>query len=253
MKQLAVDDDTVVRTQSRPPAVWIWSGILAVVVVVAAVLFWVFNLAPSAPVAPASRDVPSLEGATYDSAADALRQLDLVPSEHSESSSFIATGDVIRTDPPAGTRVAPGDTVDVYVSTGATQLAVPSVTNMSVDAAQEVLRSAGFEVGQISKQHSASVRANTVMDADPKPGTPVTEGTTINLIVSDGLVELPNVVNLTVAEAREQLQGPELGLRVTIDRTGGCGEASDVVVAQSLAPGTVPQDSEITISYCDGS
>ncbi|MFD1715162.1 Stk1 family PASTA domain-containing Ser/Thr kinase [Amnibacterium flavum] len=252
MKQLAVDDDTVVRTQNRPPAVWIWSGILAVIVIVAAVLFWVLTLSPNTEAPTVSREVPDLVGATYDSAADALQELGLVASEHSEASNTVEVGQVVRTDPPSGTRLAPGDPVDVYVSTGPTELAVPTLANMGLSAAQDALTAAGFTVGSITAQHSSTVPADTVISSDPAAGTPIPEGSTIGIIVSDGLVELPDVRNLSIADARNQLEGAELGLRVTVSRTDGCGEASDKVVNQSLAPGTVPQRSEITLEYCDG-
>src|SRR5690606_20963364 len=33
-------------TQKRPPATWLWGGIIAVVVLLAALVFWVINLTP---------------------------------------------------------------------------------------------------------------------------------------------------------------------------------------------------------------
>ncbi|BDI21241.1 Stk1 family PASTA domain-containing Ser/Thr kinase [Herbiconiux sp. L3-i23] len=252
MKQLAADDYTIVRTQNRPPAVWIWSGILAVIVIVAAVVFWVVSLSPTQQVVDVAREVPDLTGATYDSAAEALRDLDLVVSQHTETSPTIAEGQVIRTDPPAGTRLAQGDSVDVYVSSGIAQAAVPDVENTGLAGAQEALTAQGFTVGSITRQHSPTYANDVVISSDPPAGTQLGEGSTVNLIVSDGVVELPDVRNLTIAEARGILEGPELGLRVTIGRTGGCGPQSDIVVTQSMPPGTVPQGSEIVIDYCDG-
>ena len=253
MKQLAADDDTLTRTQDRPPALWIWSGILAVLVIVAAVVFWVVNLEPAeTAVEVTSHEVIDVSNMTYEDAASALQSLELVAQAQDEASVTVEAGNVIRTDPPAGTRLSVGDTVEVYVSTGPNQLAVPSIANMSVAAAQQALTDAGFVVGQVTTQHSPDIPADTVIDADPQPGTPVAEGATVNIIASDGLVQIPDVVTLTIGEARIQLEGPELGLRVAVARTSGCGEASDVVVAQSLAPGTVPQNSEITLTYCDG-
>ncbi|MET0589941.1 MAG: Stk1 family PASTA domain-containing Ser/Thr kinase [Naasia sp.] len=252
MKQLAVDDDTVVRTQNRPPAIWIWSGILAVVVIVAAVLFWVISLSPNTEAPSASRTVPNLSGASYQSAAEALEGLDLIPTEKQEPSNTVVEGTVIRTDPPVSTVLAPGDTVDVFVSSGPTELAVPQLGNMGLEAAQEQLTALGFVVGAVTEQHSPTVPGGTVISSDPLSGTPLVEGSTVNLVVSDGLVELPDVRNLTIAEARTQLEGSTLGLRVTVARASDCGPQSDIVLTQSLAPGTVPQRSEITIEYCDG-
>jgi serine/threonine protein kinase len=250
MKQLAVDDDTMIRTQNRPPAVWIWSGILAVLVIVAAVVFWVISLSPSTQVADIAREVPELSGATYESAASALQDLDLVVSEHFETSASTAEGLVIRTDPPAGTRLASGDPVEVFVSSGVAESAVPNVANTGLAGAQDALTAQGFVVGSITRQHSPSVPNDTVMSTDPAPGTQLGAGATVNIIVSDGLVELPDVRNMSIGDARNILEGPELGLRVKIDRTSDCEAAGDTVVTQSVAAGTVPQDSEIVITYC---
>ena len=46
LRQLT-EDETMTRTQRRPPAIWIWSGIIAVVVIVLAVMYWTFNLRPA--------------------------------------------------------------------------------------------------------------------------------------------------------------------------------------------------------------
>ncbi len=252
MKQLAVDDDTYVRTQNRPPAIWIWSGILAVVVIVAAVLFWVVSLAPNDDAPSASRVVPNLSGASYQSAADALTNMQLVPTERKEASNTVLEGSVIRTDPAAGSALAPGDTVDIYVSSGPTQLSIPQLGNMGLSQAQEQLKALGFVVGSVTEQHSPTVPANTVISSDPPAGQAQSEGVTVNLVVSDGLVELPDVRNQTIQDARSQLESSSLGLRVTIERASNCGPQSNIVLNQSLPPGTVPQRSEITLEYCDG-
>jgi beta-lactam-binding protein with PASTA domain len=61
---------------------------------------------------------------------------------------------------------------------------------------------------------------------------------------------MPDVRHMPIADARTLLEGPELLLRVSIEPTTNCGEASDKVVTQSLAPGSVKQGSEVTITYC---
>lgn len=252
LKQLAADDDTVVRTQTRPPAVWVWAGILSILVIVFAVVIWVVTLQPSAELPSSSRDVPTLVGTTYPSAEKALTDLDLVPLEKKESSATIPVDQVIRTDPEPGTVVDKGTSIDVYVSSGPVLNAVPNIVGLNQTVAMETLTASDFVVGIITKEHSARSAAGTVLRADPEQGTSLAQGSTVNLIVSDGLVQMPDVRNLPLAQAREQLEGAELGLRVKVGRVGGCGAASDVVQTQSLAPGAVPQNSEVTLTYCDG-
>ncbi|WP_307807056.1 Stk1 family PASTA domain-containing Ser/Thr kinase [Naasia sp. SYSU D00057] len=252
LKQLAADDDTLVRTQTRPPAVWIWAGIVSVAVIVIAVVIWVFTLTPSSSLTTdLSRKVPDLAGRAYDDAAASLRDMDLAPVRHSEPSNIYAADQVIRTEPEPGTVVAPDTKIDIWVSSGPTQSAVPNVVGLSQSAAQDLVTQSKFIVGTITREHSPTVPEGAVLRADPAVGTQIAEGATVNLVVSDGLVEMPDVRNLTVTDARGLLEGPELLLRVSVESTTNCGEASDKVVAQSLAPGTVPQGSEVTITYCD--
>ncbi len=252
MKRLGADDDRVVRTQSQPPAVWIWAGILTIAVIVAAVVVWVLSLGPSATVPETARVVPSVVGASYDSARDALETSDLVPLEIGESSTVVPVGSVIRTDPEDGARVAPGTGVDVYVSTGAVTVPIPSVVNLDVASAEATLVAARLTVGSQTVEHSPSVAEGVVLRTDPEVGTELREGDTVNLVVSDGMVALPNVVGQNVQDATNTLQ-QDLQLQVTVDDNPRCSlRANTPVAAQSLAPGAVPQKSAITITYCSG-
>jgi hypothetical protein len=61
--------------------------------------------------------------------------------------------------------------------------AVPSVIGMSAGSAYDVLRQAGYTVIQ-SIEDNDSYPPGTVLEQDPAPGTSVTPGSTISLIVS---------------------------------------------------------------------
>ena len=68
------------------------------------------------------------------------------------------------------------------------------------------------------------------------------------LTLSNGLVLVPNVVNLTIGEANPLLTGPGLQLTVTLQADPSC--TGGVVRSQSLSPGEHPQRSNITLTYC---
>ena len=70
LRQLT-EDETMARTQRRPPAIWIWSGIIAVVVIVIAVMYWAFNLQPTDDLPSNAREIPALAGVTYEEAVAA--------------------------------------------------------------------------------------------------------------------------------------------------------------------------------------
>ncbi|WP_261974828.1 Stk1 family PASTA domain-containing Ser/Thr kinase, partial [Curtobacterium sp. B18] len=219
-----LDDDTAEhrpqRTQNRPPVAWIWVGIILTAAVIVAVVFFVANLGPGKPPVTSSVSVPNVAGATYDSAAAALDKKDLVPVKVEENSDDVDRGSVIRTEPGSGTNVARKQNIRVIVSLGPEQLAVPDLAGQTQDAAQKALEQAGFAVGAVSSDYSPTVPEGTVMSTDPAASSTHTKGTVVNLTVSNGKVELPNVTQQPFQNASDTLTG--LGLKVTPNAIMSC-------------------------------
>lgn len=250
LRQLANSaDDRVVRTQSRPPVAWIWAGITIMAVILVGVMFWVLNLQPTNIGGNLSVNVPDIVGMTYETGAQELTDLGLVPTRFGEPSDTVPEGSITRIDPEVGTRVAKEYAVKVWVSTGRGLVAVPIVTNMSEEAAIKTLTDAGLVYGQSRTEHSPSLAAGVVMGTSPDGGVSVRKGTPVDLLVSDGLVSVPKVTGLTVTDANRQLS--PLGLSISIVPDDSC--SGGTVTAQSLAPGDHPQRSSIVLHYCSGS
>lgn len=252
LKQLA-EDQTMVRTQRRPPVIWIWAGIVSVIVIVIAVMFWAFSLTPSGDIPDNSRKIPSLAGQSYDEAQNALLDLDLAATKVEESSSTVPTDQVIRTDPPAGAISPPGEVIKVYVSTGAQPVEVPDVTNQPITDAQAAITAAGLTPGSVTKENSPTVAADVVLRTDPIAKGSVFAGVTVNFVVSSGVVTLSDVTGQSLSAASDLLSAPNLQLIPIPMPDSTCkSEAGSPVTKQSLAPGDVPQKSEVTLSYCAG-
>ncbi|MEO6826437.1 MAG: Stk1 family PASTA domain-containing Ser/Thr kinase [Microbacteriaceae bacterium] len=252
LRQLT-EDETMVRVQSRPPVVWIWAGILSVVVIIVAVMFWVFSLSPSPTVPDSSRVVPEVAGMTFQKAQGMLSGQDLQWNELQEASSTVATGHVIRTDPTGRTAVSPGQTIDVYVSTGKKAVQVPDVANQDLPTAQAALQAAGFAAGAITKENSATQAANVVLRSDPVGGAQAHEGDTVNLVISSGNVTMPDVTGQSISAAESILAAPNLQLHAEPKPDATCpAEQGTLVHSQSLPPGDVPQGSTVTLTYCTG-
>ncbi|WP_157487578.1 Stk1 family PASTA domain-containing Ser/Thr kinase [Leifsonia sp. Root112D2] len=252
LRQLT-DDDTMVRTQRRPPVVWIWAGIAVVAVIIVAVLFWVFSQSPSESLPDASRRVPAVAGQNYDAAVAALKKVNLEAARVDEPSADTKEGVVTRTDPKAGDVMTRGDTVTVYVSTGKKTGAVPDTTNMSTSDAEKAITDAGFTVGEINKQDSPTIVADTVLSSDPAANSTAHLGDTINLNVSNGMVTLPDVTKQSLPAATALLQDPKTQLTANPVPDKSCpSEGTPMVTAQSLPPGEVPQGSTIDLTYCSG-
>ena len=254
LRQLTVDnDERLVRTQSRPPVAWIWAGIASMVVIIAAVIFWTFNLAPAQLTANVAVQVPDVVGQTYADGSASLIDDGLVPEKVAQTSDTVPEGAIISTDPAAGITVNPGLTVTVYVSLGETPVTVPNVANMTEADAIAALQAKGLKYGSTTQTYSASVRQGVVIDSDPPGGSErvgsevIRIGHEVNLIVSNGLVQVPDVTGKSIAEASSALNA--IGLNPTVQVDQGC--SGGTVASQSIV-GDQPQKSPISLRYCGG-
>ncbi|MFP7761832.1 Stk1 family PASTA domain-containing Ser/Thr kinase [Marisediminicola sp. LYQ134] len=250
LRQLTPDDERVVRTQPRPPVAWIWAGFAVLVAMLVAVVFWVVNLPDEPPSISSglSVTIPDVEGQTYEDAAATLEAADLVPSELSQASDTIDEGIVISTNPEPGARVASGQPVRVYVSIGPDPTTVPALDQRPEAEAIEAIEDRGLVYGSSTPERSTSIPEGVVIRADPESGANLREGDTVNLFVSNGLVEIPSVVGQPINTANTTLGELELNIVPVQDPNCAGGE----VTAQSLPAGEHPQRSEISVTWCSG-
>ncbi|WP_307802880.1 Stk1 family PASTA domain-containing Ser/Thr kinase [Frigoribacterium sp. PvP032] len=248
LKELSSDDnDRPQRTQTRPPVAWIWAGIVLVGIVIVAVVFWVVNLQPPEIDNAQTSTIPVVVGSTYDDVAAQLGDLDLTVTRTDEPSDTVDEGRVISTNPEAGTSVLKNSPVAVTVSSGPVQIAMPSVDGQQLDAAWAAITAAGLAQGQQTSDYSPDVPENAVLESTPAAGSEVAEGTTVDLVVSNGKVSVPDVTRQSFEQAVSVL-GDQLGLTVKSYVDPGCSGGS--VSNQSLPPGDQPQGSEITLGVC---
>jgi serine/threonine-protein kinase len=141
----------------------------------------------------------------------------------------------------------------VYVSSGKEQVKVPDVTNTSLADAQAQMEALGLTSGAVTKQASATVPADVVLTTNPVGGTMADAGSSVDFVVSSGMVTLPNLVGNTLQVATDTLQGEDLQLTPNPVGDPSCEQQPNMpIIRQSLAPGAVPQGSTIDLSYCSG-
>ena len=115
---------------------------------------------------PGSSALPNVVGLTAAQATAKLKQAGFKPTSETQSSTTVSSGQVISTDPTAGTELQAGSPVTVIVSGGPAQTTVPNVVGESRAAAEATLTNAKLAVGtvtqQTSSEHSAGHGARTV-------------------------------------------------------------------------------------------
>lgn len=149
------------------------------------------------------------------------------------ATSSVGAGLVLSQTPAAGGTVARGSTVDLRVSQAA--VAVPNVTNALQADARATLESAGFVVA-VTRRSDATVASGHVIEQNPTGGVTAQPGATITIVVSSGpaLVEVPDVVEMTQAEAVNALTAAGFTSRISFQTGGG---PADTVVTQDPEAG----------------
>ena len=116
---------------------------------------------------------------------------------------------------PAGGKVQRGAKITVYISVAAAKVDVPNVYGYEYTSAETVLKGAGFEV-TIIKEKSEEVEIGKVIRTSPRKGATVEYGSLVKIYVATSEeiepVEVPNLVGMTIAEARRALEAVGLVL-----------------------------------------
>lgn len=127
--------------------------------------------------------VPRVVGSAHPEAAQQLRKAGLrIGAASSEFASTRQPRDtIIEQDPRAGADATPGSAVDIVLSQG---IRIPNVVGRAVNAAQRMLRSAGFEV--VSQRQFDATPEGLVVAQEPGGGDGLDFGARITLIESRG-------------------------------------------------------------------
>lgn len=209
--------------------------------------------------------VPAVAGKPAQEAQATLAKAGLSSTVAQEASSAVPQGAVVRTDPAAGTEVAAGSTVVLYVNgTSTAALSVPSVIGQTETAATATLQGAGLRATVTSVTDAAP--AGTVLTQNPPAGATVAGGATVTITVSAGFgsttpttptttgpstttgtgstVTVPNLVGKNDLDASDELE--RLGLVVGDITEQASTQAEGTVLSQSPAAGTqVAADAEV--------
>ncbi|MDH2412778.1 Stk1 family PASTA domain-containing Ser/Thr kinase [Nocardioides sp. CER19] len=179
----------------------IFLGVLVIALITAAVLLWP-KLFPSSP---DQIQVPRLVNLTEAQARSAIGDAGLtVTNVEFDNSDTVAAGSVIRQQPQPDTYVDPGSGVEITLSAGKPQVAVPNVVGMQLKDAKAALEQAGLTAK--TQERESDEPKNKVLESNPTPGLKVDAGQPVTLYYSDGPEQVPDVRGKTQAQAEQILR-----------------------------------------------
>jgi serine/threonine-protein kinase len=134
-------------------------------------------------------------------------QAEFVPTESDD----VDEGEVIGYADGTDEQVPSGSTVQVEVSTGPAGPEVPDMEGWDFDDARDALRDLDLDV-EVQTEENDDFDTGKVIRSEPGFGESVEEGGTVTLVVSqgDGPVEVPDVSQQRVDDAREAIEGAGL-------------------------------------------
>lgn len=192
--------------------------------------------------------VPDVKGLSAEAARAILQSVGLtVGNTLSQPDPAVPLNTVIKTNPAAGTQVSRGSSVDLVVSSGATQAqqcTVPDVVNQTVeDARQIVFATCLSTIGSTTVRTDPMIPAGKVSAQVPAAGTLVGYNTTINLVVSSGSqppVVTPRVIGMTLADATVVLNSAGLTVGFVSRQTSNTVAEGLVISQNPLMTAPVP-------------
>jgi hypothetical protein len=186
-------------------------------------------------------NVPDVAGLPQASAESAIVAANLIVGPvTSANSATVPSGIVISQDPPAGSSVAEGSSVNLVVSLGPVMVTVPNVVGMAQGDAQSAIVAAALIVGTVTFDRHDTIPAGSVISQDPAGGSSVAHGSSVNLVISlgfsvrqvgpeGGIFEFPNGIILDIPPGA-------VNQTVYIEITDlSCEEVGAIIMSQELA------------------
>jgi serine/threonine-protein kinase len=191
---------------------------------------------------------PTLVGMTVAQAEEAVQQVGLqaevTGQEYSET---IPADAVVASDPGAGARVAPGQTVSLVVSRGPERYQVPSLVGATRDEADQALAELTLVPGEVTEAFDEQVEQGRVITQDPAPGTEVKRAAVVGYVISKGRepIDVPQVVGQSLPDATAAIEGAQLSVSVGEAYSDDVPEG--VVISQEPTAGTLFRGDTVSV------
>jgi beta-lactam-binding protein with PASTA domain len=187
--------------------------------------------------------VPSFVGQTLADANASAQRIHLTGTVIDRTTSDKYPKDVIMNQrPEAGSKVREGRVISFVVSDGIIARLMPDVRYQSMREVNLDLARVRLQIGKITYQKSEIVPDGHVIEQDPAPLSNVSEGDTVNLVLSKGAVKatkVPNFIGMSVDDAREVASKYNITIgQLVWTPLGSGGPPHGTIARQAVPPGT---------------
>ena len=121
----------------------------------------------------------------------------------------VPAGQVVSQSPEANAKVKEERMITIYVSKGGEEMDMPDLTSFSQKEAEAQIKKIGLALGNISEKYSEDEDTGNVISQNPRAGTRINKGQTVNLVVSKGRkarkLSVPDVAGASLDSARSAL------------------------------------------------
>jgi eukaryotic-like serine/threonine-protein kinase len=161
----------------------------------------------------------------------------------------VEEGMVALTEPAAGEPVPIGTTVTVHVSRGPEPIQVPSVVGLDITEAEARLAELGLTIATVERRTEEDTPGGEVLEVSPDPGTELTRGSEVSLVVSS-MLTVPDISGLDEATATATLEAAGFTVDDVRRDRSATGTGPDTAVGTSPAAGELidPEDAELTLT-----
>ena len=195
------------------------------------------------------KKVPDVEGVAIQKALEQVQDAGFEVAVAAVSASG-KPGTVTKQEPEAGASAEEGSTVTLTASLGPSEVAVPKVTELESQAAQDKLFAAGFQA--TVKEVPSTATVGTVTSQAPPPGEVAATNSKVQINVSSGpgTATVPKVVGQTADKAISAVQAA--GLLAYVKPVASAEQAGNVVGQAPPTGETVDAGSVVQLNVSRG-
>ncbi|AVH74616.1 Stk1 family PASTA domain-containing Ser/Thr kinase [Weissella koreensis] len=238
-------EQSSIKIWSKPRRIMTWIAIAFSAILA---IFLIFGLTPN------KVTISDFTGDTESSARQSLKQDGVTVGQvYHVNNKDVKKGYVIKTDPKAGQKINKGDSVDLYISSGAKMVRVGDYTGEKYSKVASQLRTRGYKIKAVH-QYNADVPSGYISEQDiPAEYKVDPSKTTITFTVSRGQKSLvvPDFSDMTQNEAQKLAN--KQGVIVSFAQQASDSVDENNVISQSIKAGTKIKDGTVvTVAISSG-